>query len=74
VGLVAASITFAQKAQTRAVMTRVYDGDDYESYSLDPPYWSYQPKRSGYSKNGHWLFKNHRHVFIDIKVSDGGSR
>jgi hypothetical protein len=74
VGLFAASISVAQGAETRAVLTRVHNGGDYESYYLDPPSWSYHPKRSGRSKNAHWLYKNHRQVFIDIKISDAGSR
>jgi len=38
VGLVAAaSISVAQGAETRAVLTRVHNGGDYESYYLDPP-------------------------------------
>jgi hypothetical protein len=50
-------------------MTVVYDGNDFESYYSDPPCWIYLPKGVWHSKNAHWLYKNHRYVFVDIKVN-----
>jgi hypothetical protein len=50
-------------------MTLVYDGNDFESYYADPPSWIYLPNGLWHSKNAHWLYKNHRYVFIDIKVN-----
>lgn len=49
-------------------MIRVYDGDDLESYYSDPPYWSYYSRGFWHSKKAHWLYQNHRYVFIDIKL------
>jgi hypothetical protein len=75
VGLVAGSLaSVSQETGTQAIMTRVYDGKDYGSYYLDPPYWSYHPKRFWKSNNAHWLFRNHRYVFLDIRISDAGSQ
>ena len=71
-GLVATSLGVLQAAGDKALMTRVYDGNDFESYCLDPPYWSYHSE--GGAKSAHWLYKNHRHVFIDIKVNYADSR
>ena len=74
-GVVAGSITgFSQETQAQAVMSRVYDSNDYSGYYLDPPYWSFHPKRFWNSKNSHWLFHNHRYVFLDIRVSDAVSQ
>jgi hypothetical protein len=50
-------------------MTLVYDGNDFESYYTDPPFWIYLPNGLWHSKSAHWLYKNHRYVFIDIKVN-----
>ena len=66
--LMATLISLSQEAETQAVITRVYDGDDFGSYYLDPPYWSYQPKGFWSCKSAHWFYKNHRNVFIDIKL------
>jgi hypothetical protein len=51
--------------------SRVYRGDDFGDYYSDPPYWSYTSHGSGHSKSAHWFYKNHRHIFIDIKLSYG---
>jgi hypothetical protein len=72
-GLVAGSTGVSQKTQPQGVLGRVYDGNDYSSYYLDPPY-SFHPKRFWNVKNAHWLFHNHRYVFLDIKVSDAVSQ
>jgi hypothetical protein len=50
-------ISLSQEAENQAVITRVYDGDDFGSYYLDPPYWSYQPKRFWSRKSAHWFYK-----------------
>jgi hypothetical protein len=42
--LVAISVGISQAAGDKALMTRVYDGNDFGSYYLDPPYWSYHSK------------------------------
>jgi hypothetical protein len=68
-GLVATSIGVSQKTEAQAVITRVYDGNDFGNYCLDPPYWSYHSKGFWHSKSAHWLYENHRDVFIDIKVN-----
>jgi hypothetical protein len=65
-GLVATSVGVSQAAGDKALITRVYEGNDFEGYFLDPPYWSYHSEEG--AKSAHWLYKNHRHVFIDIKV------
>lgn len=68
-GLVAVSVCISQPAEAQTVVTRVYDGNDFESYSLDPPFWTYHSKGFGHSKSAHWLYHNHRYVFIDIKAT-----
>jgi len=69
-GLVATSIGVSEETEAQtALMTRVYDGSDFESYYCDPPYWSYRSNGFWRSKSAHWLYKNHRYVFIDIKVN-----
>jgi hypothetical protein len=73
-GLVAISSGVAQKAEAQALITRVYDGDDFGSYYLDPPYWSYHSRGFWHRKSAHWLYKNHRYVFIDIKLNYADSR
>jgi hypothetical protein len=73
-GLVAISIGLPQVSEAQAVMTRVYDGDDFEDYYSDPPYWSYHSKGLWDSKSAHWLYENHRYVFIDIKLNYADSR
>ena len=67
-GLVAASIAASQEAEAQALLIRVYDGNDFESYSLDPPYWTYHAKGFWDSRSAHWFYRNHRYVFIDIKL------
>jgi hypothetical protein len=73
-GLVAISFGVSQESKAQPRVTRVYSGNDVEGYCLDPPYWSYHPKGSGHSKSAHWLYKNHRYVFIDIKLNYADSR
>jgi hypothetical protein len=67
--IIATSIVTSQRSEAKAVMTVVYDGNDFESYYSDPPCWIYLPNGVWRSKSAHWLFKNHRYVFIDIKVN-----
>jgi hypothetical protein len=69
-GLVWASVAVSQEAEAQALITRVYDGNDFESYCLDPPYWSYHWKGFWHSRSAHWLYGNHRFVFIDIKLTE----
>ena len=73
-GLMATSIGVSQKAEAQSLITRVYDGDDFGSYYSDPPYWSYQSKGFWSRKSAHWFYKNHRYVFIDIKLNLAASR
>jgi hypothetical protein len=68
-GLIAISIGVLQKAEAQALVTRVYEGNDFGGYYLDPPYWSYHFVRSWHRKSEHWLYRNHRFVFIDIKIN-----
>jgi hypothetical protein len=70
VGFIAASIGASQEAKAQTHLIRVYDGNDFESYSLDPPYWSYHPKGFWHSRSAHWFYRNHRYIFIDIKLSE----
>jgi hypothetical protein len=67
--IVAMSGVTSQYAEAKAAMTLVYDGNDFESYYADPPAWIYLPNGFWHSKSAHWLYKNHRYVFIDIKVN-----
>ncbi len=70
VSAIIATLTLgAQHSEAKAVMTLVYDGNDFESYYSDPPCWIYLPNDLWHSKSAHWLYKNHRYVFIDIKVN-----
>jgi hypothetical protein len=69
-GLVWASIAASQEAEAQGLVTRVYDGNDFETYSLDPPYWSYHWNGFWHSQSAHWLYGNHRYVFIDIKLTE----
>ena len=62
------TMTVSQASEAQAIMTRVYRGDDFGDYYSDPPYWSYTSHGSGHSKSAHWLYKNHRYVFIDITL------
>ncbi len=66
--LTATLTNLSQGSDVQAFMTRVYVGYDFGDYSLDPPYWSYQDVGFRHSKSAHWLYKNHHHVFIDIKL------
>jgi hypothetical protein len=38
------------------------------SAALDPPFWTYHAEGWCHSKSAHWLYANHRCVFIDIKM------
>jgi hypothetical protein len=67
-GMAVAITGISQPAEAKAVITRVYDGNDFETYSMDPPCWIYLSKGFWHSKSAHWLYKNHRYVFIDIKI------
>jgi len=68
-GLVAASVCISQAAEAQPHVIRVYDGNDFDSYSLDPPCWTYHSKGFWHPKHAHWLYSNHRYVFIDIPVN-----
>ena len=41
--------------EAQALITRVYDGDDFGSYYLDPPSWIYQSKGFWSRKSAHWF-------------------
>jgi hypothetical protein len=69
VGLAATSIGISQGTANKAVMIRVHHGEDFADYYLDPPYWSYRATGFGHRGPSHWLYKNHRDVFIDIQVN-----
>jgi hypothetical protein len=73
-GLVAISIAVSQHAEAQVLITRVYYGNDFENYSLDPPFWSYHSTKFWHSKSGHWLYGNHHYVFIDIKLTSRNNR
>ena len=68
-GLVAISFGVSQVSDAQPRVTRVYPGNDFADYCLDPPHWSYQSKGLGHPKSAHWLYKNGRHTFIDIKMN-----
>ncbi len=67
--LAAMSFAFSQGSEAKAVLTYVYGGHDFRNYCLDPPFWSYSAKGEWHSRSVHWLYRNHRDVFIDIKIS-----
>jgi hypothetical protein len=73
-GMVTISIGLQQASQAQAVITRVYDGKDFESYYCDPPHWSYHSNGFWHRRSAHWLYANHRYVFIDIKLNYADSR
>jgi len=73
-GLVATSMAVSQDVEAQAFITRIYYGNDFENYSSDPPFWSYHSKGFWHSKSGHWLYGNHRYVFIDIKLTSRDNR
>src|ERR1700694_441577 len=68
-GLMATSIGVSQRAKAESFVTREYGGDDLGTYYSAPPYWTYQPKGFWSRKSAHWFYKNHRYVFIDIKLN-----
>jgi hypothetical protein len=68
-GIAVTSLGISQGTENKAVMTRVYDGNDFETYYLDPPCWIYLSRGFWHTKSAHWLYKNHRYVFIDIKLN-----
>ncbi len=72
--LVAASLGAAKGSEPQAVVARVYRGNDFGHYYSDPPYWSYQSDGFWHCKSAHWIYKNHRRVFIDIKLKYADSR
>src|SRR5262249_22551859 len=67
--LVATSLGVAQERQSKPLVIRVYEGNDFRSYCLDPPRWVYLPKGFRRSKSAHWLYRNHRYIFLDIKLN-----
>ena len=68
-GLAATSVCALQETEAQTLVTRVYHEDDIGSYAFDPPFWSYHSKGYWHSESAHWLYHNHRYVFIDIEVN-----
>jgi hypothetical protein len=68
-GLFAIAGIVSQRSEAKAFITRVYNVNYVGDYCLDPPCWRYHFKGFRRSKIAHWLYENHRHVFIDIKLS-----
>ena len=68
-GLVVSSLWVSQGSEAQALVTRVYRGNDFGDYYLDPPFWSYRSKGFRDAKTAHWLYKNHRRVYIDIQLN-----
>ena len=68
-GLVAISVCAVRETDAQTLLTRVHHRKELEGYSLDPPFWTYHAKGFRHSKKAHWLYRNHREVFIDIKVN-----
>ena len=68
-GLLAISVCGSQQSEAQTFVARLYNGNELEGYSSDPPFWTYQSKGVSHFKVAHWLYCNHRHVFIDIEVS-----
>jgi hypothetical protein len=73
-GLLATSMAVSQDVEAKALITRVYYRNAFENYFSDPPFWSYRTKGFWHSKSGHWLYGNHRYVFIDIKMTSRDNR
>jgi hypothetical protein len=67
-GLVAMSVCISQKTEAQTFVTRIYNHKELERYALDPPFWTYHAEGSSHSKSAHWLYANHRCVFIDIRL------
>jgi hypothetical protein len=67
-GLIATSVLISQAAEAQTFVTRTYNQKELERYDLDPPCWTYHAEASSRSKSVHWLYANHRCVFIDIKM------
>ena len=68
-GLLAISVCGSQESEAQTFVTRFYSGKELESYSLGRPFWIYHSKRASHSKAAHWLYCNHRYVFIDIRMN-----
>jgi hypothetical protein len=67
--LFAISGIVSQESEAKAFITRLSNVNYVGDYYLDPPYWRYHVKGFRKSKIAHWLYENHRYVFIDIKLS-----
>jgi hypothetical protein len=67
-GLGAVLVLISQAAEAQTVVTRIYNQKELERYALDPPFWTYHAEGWCHSKSAHWLYANHRCVFIDIKM------
>ena len=67
-GLAATSVCVLQETEAQTLVTRVYHENDIGSYAFDPPFWTYYSNGYWHSKSSHWLYHNHRYVFIDISV------
>jgi|SRR5271165_2113222 len=67
-GLVAMSVCVAQETDAQTFVTRIHHRKEFEGYSLDPPFWTYRAKGFRHSKTAHWVYGNHRYVFIDIEM------
>ncbi|HMD41592.1 MAG TPA: hypothetical protein VKH45_00840 [Candidatus Acidoferrum sp.] len=68
-GLLAISVCGSQVSEAQTLVTRVYNGKEFEGYSLDPPFWTYHSKGYRHSKSAHWVYRSHRYVFIDIRMN-----
>ena len=67
-GLGAVLVLISQAAEAQTVVTRIYNPKELERYALDPPFWTYRAEGWCLSKSAHWLYANHRCVFIDIRL------
>ena len=68
-GLFAISLCVSQESEAQTLVTRFYNGKELESYSSDPLFCRYYAKGVSHSKSTHWLYRNHRYIFIDIEVN-----
>ena len=73
-GFITAFSSVSQGAEMQAVIRRVYHGNDFRGYYMDPPCWRFYPRPSCHSKSSHWLYENHRQVFIEITIDEAAER
>jgi hypothetical protein len=67
-GLVAISACISQQTEAQTFETRAYNEKELERFAFDPPFWIFCGELN--TKSNHWLYANHRFVFIDIKVEN----